>query len=75
MATDVEQREDAMEHVYRLLDRSRGTWRVMDMLAGLLKTFAVCTFRAGCGSSTASAPWPCLSRWSRGSSSIRSCGP
>ena len=41
MATDVEQREDAMEHVYRLLDRSRGTWRVMDMLAGLLKTFAV----------------------------------
>ena len=41
MATDVEQREDAMEHVYRLLDRSRGPWRVMDMLGGLLKTVAV----------------------------------
>ncbi len=41
MATEVEQRERAMQQVYRTLDRARTVWRLVEALDGLLKTFLV----------------------------------
>ncbi|MCK4284186.1 MAG: hypothetical protein KAX44_07705, partial [Candidatus Brocadiae bacterium] len=41
MATETRQSERAMGHVYRLIDRSRATWRLVDTLDGALKSFIV----------------------------------
>ncbi len=41
MATEAEQREEAMAQVYRAVDRARLTWRTVEAVDGLLRTFIV----------------------------------
>jgi hypothetical protein len=39
MATDVERRGEAMGRIFRLLDRSRLGWRLVEVAGGLIRTF------------------------------------
>jgi hypothetical protein len=41
MATETGSSQQAMAHIYRVLDRSRLAWRVVESLDGLLKAFAI----------------------------------
>ena len=39
MASEAQRRDRAIEHVFRTIDRSRASWRLVEVLAGSLKTF------------------------------------
>ncbi len=39
MTTEAQHQDRAIEHVFHTIDRSRASWRLVEVLAGLLKTF------------------------------------